>query len=379
VLAAQPDNLEARARVAEALWRLGEFEGAAREYRAWADRAPDDPRAWYGLGKSYEGFDRVSFARLERLAPDSEYLTLLVAQTMAEEGRQAEAFRLYREALERRPDQPDVREQVARIYEETGHPEWAALERQRARAGPAPKCALASGECAFRGGQYATVLEGRSDGLEGLYWKMRSARELAAQAFARLQQLPPSPEATLQKVERLRTRKRTLAAEVVAALKVAAQAWPDDLRIRRELATVLFLTGETEAARPILEDLLAREPDSTELALLLGETWLKALQPAKAVPLLERAAARDPDLLPVQAALGRAYLEAGEPAKAVAPLERALPTDKDGSLHYQLARAYRATGQAPRAAEATARFQELRKAAEAEAAGLREEFQITPP
>jgi predicted Zn-dependent protease len=233
--------------------------------------------------------------------------------------------------------------------------------------------------CAFRAGRLAAVLDARAEDPEGLYWRTRAARALAGDAFARLQQLPPSPEATLQKVERLRARKRTLAAEVVAELKKAAQSWPDDLRIRRELGTVLFLTGETDAARPILEDLLAREPGSAELARLLGETWLKALQPANAVPLLARAVARDPGLLPAQAALGRAYLDAGEPAKAIAPLERALASDKDGSLHYQLARAYRATGQAPRAAEATARFQELRKASEAEAAALREEFQITPP
>jgi predicted Zn-dependent protease len=88
---------------------------------------------------------------------------------------------------------------------------------------------------------------------------------------------------------------------------------------------------------------------------------------------------RDPKLLPAQAALGRAYLEVGETAKAIAPLQAALETDKDGSLHYQLARAYRSTGRAELASQALQKFQEIQRSAEAESRSLEEEFQITPP
>ena len=114
-------------------------------------------------------------------------------------------------------------------------------------------------------------------------------------------------------------------------------------------------------------------------ALLQGKKALDEGRTDEAVPLLERAVGRDPKLLPAQAALGRAYLEAGEMAKAIAPLKAALETDADGSLHFQLARAYRATGQADLASQALAQFQEMRKSAEAEAQSLREEFQILPP
>src|SRR5262249_26321633 len=77
--------------------------------------------------------------------------------------------------------------------------------------------------------------------------------------------------------------------------------------------------------------------------------------------------------------LGRAYLESGAAAKAIPALQAALETDTDGSLHFQLARAYRATGQPDLASAAVARFQELRKSSEADAQSLREEFQILPP
>ena len=66
-------------------------------------------------------------------------------------------------------------------------------------------------------------------------------------------------------------------------------------------------------------------------------------------------------------------------AKAITPLQAALETDQDGSLHYQLARAYRATGRSELATQALAQFQEIRKSSEAQAQSLQEEFRITPP
>jgi len=381
VVAAQPDNLEARRRLADALWSLERFEPAAREYQALAAQAPQDPRAWYGLGRTYEGLAQVALERLERAAPESDYVLRLVAETMVAEGRLTSAFRLYREALEKRPGLAEAHDALARIYEQAGHPEWAAVERDRWRAIPPVDCGSRSLECDFRAGRYTSVLAAaQSPGTpEGLFWRSRAARALAAEAFGHLDQLPPSAEATLRRVEIIRSRKRKLAGEAIDELKKAAQTWPDDLRVRRELATVLFLVGDADAARPILEDLLEREPDSAELAVLLGETWLKAQQPTKAVPLLESVVRRDPKLMPAQAALGRAYVEVGDMAKAIGPLQAALDTDEDGSLHYQLARAYRATGRPELATQALAQFQEIRKSAEARTQDLQEEFRITPP
>ena len=60
-------------------------------------------------------------------------------------------------------------------------------------------------------------------------------------------------------------------------------------------------------------------------------------------------------------------------------LEAALPTDEDGSLHFQLARAYRETGRADQAARTLEAFQEMRKANEARLESDKEEFAITPP
>jgi len=380
VVAAQPDNAEARRRLADALWSLERFAPAVQEYKTLSEQAPQDPRAWYGLGRSYEGVARTARERLQRSAPDSHYVLLLVAQVMVAEGKPANAFRLYREALEKRPGLMEAHEAVARIYEQGGHADWAAIERERAQGIPARDCGSASLECDFRARRYATVFAAATSlgTAEGTYWLSRAAYELAREAFAHLGELPPSPEATLRRVEILRAQRQPLG-PAIEDLRTAAAAWPEDLRIRRELATALFLVNDPEGARPILNDLLERAPDSTELGLLLGETWLKAQQPAKAIPLLEGVVRQEPKLLPAQAALGRAYVAAGDMARAIAPLESALETDADGSLHYQLARAYRATGRAEQATQALAQFQEIRKASEARAQDLKEEFRITPP
>jgi len=89
--------------------------------------------------------------------------------------------------------------------------------------------------------------------------------------------------------------------------------------------------------------------------------------------------AADPNVLRARAQHGRAYAEDGQASRAIPHLEAALPTDEDGSLHFQLARAYRESGQAEQATRTLQQFQDLRKAYEAKQESDKQEFQITPP
>src|SRR5207247_9249157 len=82
VVAAQPDDQEARRRLADALWSLRSFEPAIRQYRVLSEQAPQDPRAWYGLGRSHEAMALIAQQRLQRSAPDSAYILRLVPQGM---------------------------------------------------------------------------------------------------------------------------------------------------------------------------------------------------------------------------------------------------------------------------------------------------------
>jgi predicted Zn-dependent protease len=380
VVAAQPENLQALQMLAQALLELERWEAAARQFRTLADRAPEDPRAWHGLGRSYEGLLRASYDALKRTWPDSPYVLLLTADALATQGKHANAFRLYREAAQKQPRSREPREALAKIYEQTGHADWAAAERELAQSIKPPDCrARADLECEFRSRRYPQVLAAARPlrTPEARYWTARAAQELALQAFAHLGGLPPSAEAALLRAQVLDGEGRHV--EAAAELRLAVQSWPGDARLRRERAASLYRARDLEAARPLLEQLLKQEPASAELAFMLGDAYLQLQQAEKAVAALESAVAADPKLLPARAALGRAWMLAGDPARALPHLEAARETDEDGSLHYQLSRAYQAQGHAARAEEALRRSQELREAAQARERALQREFTITPP
>jgi len=375
-LAAQPGNADARRLLAEALLFQERYEEAARHYRSLTEQVPEAPPAWFGLGRAYEGISRKAFEELQVLAPESAEILLLVAEMMVTQERDKRAFQLYREALEKRPDAAEAHAALAGIYERNGHPDWAATERARVRDLPPPDCATAPLECQFRVGEFRKVLAGATPlrTAEGRYWLSRAAGELAREAFSRLEALGPSPEATLIQVEVLRSQRRY--AESKEALQEAEEAWPGDPRIRQERAQLLFIGREFEDARPLLEDLLKLDPESAEVNLVLGELWVEQRKPEKGIPYLEKAAAGGPLQLRARAVLGRAYLDSGQAEKAIPHLEAALVTDEDGSLRFQLARAYQATGQGDRARQMRQEFQEIQRSQERT---QEEDLALTPP
>jgi len=378
-VAAQPDHQDARRMLADALLALERWGRAAEHYRVLTEQAPTDPKAWYGLERSYEGLSGDAYAALEQATPDSPYLALLVAQASVAQERDKSAFPLLREAIAKNTRPAEAHEALAQIYERAGHPDWAAVEHERAKAVPPPDCRTVTLECRFRAGRYQEVLEAARPlrTAESRYWTSRAADVLARQAFERLTALPPSPESALVNVEVLRGQRRY--AQSTEALAKAAEAWPEDRRIRREQARLLSMNRQYAAARPLLEQLVKAEPESAEINLLLGEVLLGLKEPAKAIPHLEKAVLADPGVLRARSALGRACLDDAQASRAIPHLEAALPTDDDGSLHFQLARAYRETGQAEKATRALQAFQELRQAHEARLEGEKQEFEITPP
>ena len=378
-LVAQPDHQNARRMLGEALLALERGDSAARHYRTLTEQAPKDPRAWFGLGRSYEGLSQSAFQELQVSAPESAFILLLVAEGMVAQEEDRNAFALYREALQRRPGLAEAHEALARIYERDGHPEWAAAEREKARGLSRPDCSTATLECDFRGGRHRAVLDASRSlqTAESRYWQSRAAGELAREAFARLDALGPSPEATLIRVQILRAQRRY--GESKETLEKAVETWPEDLRLLQELASLLFIAREFDEARPVLEDLLTRDPGSVDLSLLLGRLWLQQRQPEKAIPYLEKAARLDSTLLLARVALGRAYLDTGEAGKAIPHLRAGLVTDEDGSLRFQLARAYAATGQAELARQTRQEFQEIQRANKAREESETEQFSITPP
>jgi predicted Zn-dependent protease len=112
---------------------------------------------------------------------------------------------------------------------------------------------------------------------------------------------------------------------------------------------------------------------------LMGEILLARQQPEAALPYLAKAVALDAQALPARAAYGRALLLAGKGAEAIPHLQAALPLDADASLRFQLAQAYRASGQVARAQQITAEVQARRAKANEDQRLIEAEAEITAP
>ena len=129
---------------------------------------------------------------------------------------------------------------------------------------------------------------------------------------------------------------------------------------RPEIDHVHFKEGEPLKFRAIFEVLPEFElGEYKNLPVQVDEIQVSDEQVDKALPYLEAAVRLDPKLLPARASLGLTYARAGKPAEAIPNLLAALETDEDGSLHYQLARAYQATGDAETAKKFLAKYRKF--------------------
>jgi predicted Zn-dependent protease len=269
--------------------------------------------------------------------------------------------------------------QVAGVYRLSGHPDWAAVEEEKEQRLPEPDCRTQTLECRFREGQFLELLASSrsAHSAESYYWSSRAYNELALRAFARMGQLPPSPEQHELKAHIFNGQKRY--AEAAQEWRDALAFSPSDKQIQKQLAITLKFSQGYAAALPLLQALLHQQPASAELNYLTGETLLDLQRTEEAIPLLVRAVGRDPNLIGARKGLGRAYLAAGRPRDAIPQLKAALPADEDGSLHYQLARAYQATGQGDLAKEMLEEYQKTQRSASVATVNARRQVEITAP
>jgi tetratricopeptide (TPR) repeat protein len=356
----QPDDPEGRRMLADALLMLNRFEEAAGHLRRITAAAPQDARAWFGLGRAYEMLAQADYDRLLKQYPNSPFTIALTGEARLRQGRYTSAFALFRQA----GDAPGVHAGLAEVYEKTGHADWAAAERSRVKK---PDCAKPSAACDFEAGRFAAVVRAGKvrPTAEALFWQVRAYNAMALDAFRKLGDLPPSAE--LYEVTAELHRNAGRYKESIGSWQEALRLAPGDPRLKRELAATLYMAREYDKAEAALREQIGQDARAPELQFMLGDSILNQQRAADAIPFLRRTVELHPKYLPAHAALARAYGQTGEPAKAIPHLEQALPTDTDGSLHYQLARAYQAAGRAEEAKKLLARYQELQKASSADA------------
>ena len=374
---ADPAAEGARENLGEALFALKRYRGAATQFEKLSAMDPRNPEAWYRLGLCYQHLSQQSFDELQTNAPGSAYWLALVADSRAKAAQLSSAFYLYRQAIAKNPKLRGVRAALAQIYEKSGHSDWAKIEQQHEEELGKPNCAIERDVCAFDAGQYEKLVALQGKTPEAYYWKTKAYQKLAIQALAHLGQLPPSVQ-----LHELLAGINTDERQFPTAVKEWQKAYElsgKDMEIGKQLVLALFQTQDFPAAEKLLQSLLPRRPKSADLNYLLGFTMLSLKQPKEAAHYLEISVQLDSGFLPAHSALAQAYLAMGESKKAIPHLKAALPIDRDGSIHYQLARAYQTSGQYALARAMLEQYQKIHNARQAEQQTLQKEVQITAP
>ena len=377
VVAARPADIESRRMLADAYGGSGRRIEAVKELREVTARAPRLPSGWYELGQAYNAVAQEAMATFGDQPEDSSWRQLLVADALVAHGPVTDAFFLYRQTLERLPSMVSIHDSVAQIYEQTGHLDWAVREREHGAIAPGD-CAARPALCAFRAGRHLAALDAAlaQTDAESRYWRIRASSALALEAFNGLDMLPDGPERRAFRATQARAEERYV--DAVTELKAAVTLAPGVPALAFELASACYAARDYEQALATVSPLLAAHPDAPRLLALAGDALLALRRPAEAIPLLQRAVERDPGDAKARGALGQAYFQGGDFATAAPLIEAQLASDEDGSLHVQLARAYRALGRQDEAAALLARSQELQSAAE-ERRRAAAQRTITPP
>ena len=374
----KPIDYEARQIYAEALSSLKRYKEAVEEYQKVLKGQPGNPKAWYGIGTSFEALSNFYFDKLDSKAPESGYWLALVADARVVQKQFSSAYFLYRKALELQPQLRGVHYSISRIYRERGEDEWAVIEEKKEGDLGIPDCSKEKLVCSYLQGDFTKIIaEGDSEKPEDLYWIIQAYNQLTVASFSRLNELPSSYE-----VHALRARMQENLGrywDSVSEWKQALQYVPDDVFVKKQLAINLYLNRNYPDSNTIVQELLKSEPDDARLNFLAGDILVYQQLADQAVPYLEKAVKADDSYIAAHSSLGRAYMSLGKAVEAVPHLEKALDTDEDGSIHYQLARAYQRAGKADLSRETMNKYQEILKSLDEETKQLNEDVRITAP
>jgi tetratricopeptide (TPR) repeat protein len=314
-----PENPELRVDLCIAHYKAGHYKASAEAAKAALKLRPELPAANLFLGASYLQLDEFASAipplqkALEQQSADRN-ARLALAEALSGAQRYEEAAEQFQKLSEIISNSPGI---------------WYGL-----------------GKCYEK-------LSAQANGQSEHY------RELAEQAYARLEQLPRSPESYMHAAE-----VREKSSEWVEAAKEWREALalaPHDNRARAGLAWALYRARDYAPALEVIGQMRKDGLDSTVMNFLTGGCWLNLQQPEKSLAYLGKAIAADSGFLPAKAALGQALLQTGNARKAIPLLRAALSIDDDGTIHFQLYRAYATAGEAEAAKQALTDYEEFKK------------------
>jgi tetratricopeptide (TPR) repeat protein len=341
VLAAQTPDPAREAQRAQELAAAGRIEDAIRIYQDLARTSPNNPVLLLNLAvaqytaKHYREAMASANAAL-KLDPGMLPARLFLGASHLELGEFADAVESLKPVVTANP-----RERNARLM--------------------LGEAMLGSGRAAEAVEHLQGAVEMLPDNPRAWYGLGRALEALgrgtaANEAWARLMSLPVSLESHLHaaEVHDAEHRWREAAVEWAEALRLA----PERPAIRIGLGQALFRSRDYQAAMDTLKPLLAS--GAAEVEFLYGASLVNLQQPAEAIPYLRAAIGRNSRLLPARAALGQAVLQTGKAEEAIELLKSAVSVDEDGSIHFQLFRAYQLTHREDAARQALEEYQRFR-------------------
>ena len=184
---------------------------------------------------------------------------------------------------------------------------------------------------------------------EASYWRARCYERLATAAYLSLFQVDPNSYRLHQLMGDSDAAKGN-DGKAIEEYRLAVTLKPSLPNLRYSLGHLLWKDLKVGEARQELEAELPLNPRDAGALNYLGNTYLLEHQPDKALPYLSRALAANPQNPDIHRDLGTAYSELGDYAKAEVEFKIAVSADRDGSVHYKLAKVYQALGKKVRAA-----------------------------
>jgi tetratricopeptide (TPR) repeat protein len=222
--------------------------------------------------------------------------------------------------------------------------------------------------CAYLSGKTRTAFEAArrlaastATEAEGLYWETKAAEQLATEALARAGELDsgsPKLHVLLGDIHRQRRSFSDAEQEYHKALTLK----PDDIGGLFGLSLALLGDGQTDEALRQAQAALEKSPDDPELNAVMGEILCARSDFGGAEGYLKKSQNTKPEYVPhVHALLGKVYARTNRIQRAIVELKLALADDKDGQVHYQIARLYLKVGDRDSAKQAFDESDRIRK------------------
>ncbi len=362
-LAASPNNSGLHARLGEVLLRAGKVNAAIREFDEELQRDPNSLRALVRRGEAgliqgnvlaaltdWEKAAGIDIEQTERILGLRETGFGDSALEQLPDSIQKKIQKLAGDLQDRNP--PSAHLALAFLAEQNGNSLQATAESDLAAS--AAKKAIADRSCAR--GDLILALQreefSRIAPCAGHLLSSRLSPELriraasalleAGQAEAALKTLKALPLPDGVSAEAAYWLARCYEKLATTAYLRLYQADPESYRLHQ-------LMGDLDEARLELGAELALNPRHPGALQDLGNTYLLEHQPDKALPYLEKALAADPGNPDIHRDLGTAFSELRDYRKAEEHFKIAVSADRDGSVHYKLARVYQALGEKEKA------------------------------